>query len=131
MNYVWVFLGGGLGSLLRFLVSGLVDQRIGETFPWGTLAVNVSGCFLIGLLAAGLGPESRWLAPPAARTFLMIGLCGGYTTFSAFSLQTLAQVQGGEWQRAAVHVALSLVGCLLAVWAGHWVAASLSAMKGA
>src|SRR4029077_15959419 len=89
ISYIWVCCGGAIGSALRFWVSGLIAHRMGETFPLGTLVVNVSGSFVIGVLAAISIPEGRWMLSPAAREFLMIGICGGYTTFSSFSLQTL------------------------------------------
>lgn len=130
MNYLWVFVGGGLGSMARFALSGLVDRNIGESFPWGTMVVNVSGCFVIGFFATLTGPDGRWMASPSVRTFVSIGLCGGYTTFSSFSLQALAQMQNGEWGRAGAHVALSVILCLLGVWLGHLLAASLRTAKG-
>jgi CrcB protein len=131
MNYLWVFLGGGLGSILRYVLSGVVVRHVGETFPWGTLLVNVTGCFVIGLFATFTGADSRWMVAPSIRTFFMIGVCGGYTTFSAFSLQTLALAQEGEWLRAGANVVLSVVACLLGVWLGHLLAASFNSMKGA
>jgi CrcB protein len=119
-SYLWVCLGGALGSAARFWISGLVAQRIGQTFPFGTLAVNVTGSFLIGILAAMSVPEGRWMLSPSAREFLMIGVCGGYTTFSSFSLQTLALAQEGEWFRAGANSIASFVLCLVAVWLGHF-----------
>src|SRR5580765_319412 len=77
---LWIFVGGGLGSLARWGVSGLVANRVGETFPWGTIIVNITGCFVIGLFATATGPEGRWLAPVTLRQFFMVGICGGYTT---------------------------------------------------
>ena len=122
MNYVAVILGGGLGSGLRFLVSNLIAARFGETFPLGTLTVNVSGCFLIGFIATVSGTEGRWLFDNHARQFLMLGILGGYTTFSSFSLQTLMLVQDGEWLLAGLNVFLSLALCLVGVWLGHALA---------
>src|SRR5579884_2424595 len=89
MAYLWVAIGGALGSMARFWLGGVIAARMGETFPWGTLIVNITGSFLIGLFFAITEPGSRWLAPPNAKVFLMTGICGGYTTFSSFSLQTL------------------------------------------
>ncbi len=122
LSALWVFLGGGLGSLARWWVSGWIARTVGETFPWGTLAANVSGSLLIGVLATLTGPEGRWLAPVSMRQFLLLGVCGGYTTFSSFSLQTLTLVQDGEWFRAGANVVLSFVLCLTAVWIGHVLA---------
>ncbi|TAN38863.1 MAG: fluoride efflux transporter CrcB [Verrucomicrobia bacterium] len=130
MNYLWVFFGGGLGSILRYILSGVIVRHVGETFPWGTLLVNVSGSFIIGFFATYTGPDGRWFVGPSFRTFFMIGICGGYTTFSAFSLQTLAQLQDGEWFRAGANILLSVMLCLLGVWLGHLLAANLGAMKG-
>ena len=125
-NALWIFVGGGLGSLARWGASGLIANRIGETFPWGTLIVNVSGSFIIGLFATLTGPDGRWLAPATFRQFFMIGICGGYTTFSSFSLQTLALANDGQWFRAGANTVLSVVLCLLGVWLGHLLAASLN-----
>src|SRR5206468_3404759 len=118
MDYVWVGLGGGLGSLLRFWISGLVAERYAPTFPWNTLVVNVTGSFVIGVLAAVAAPEARAAATPAFRQFFMVGLCGGYTTFSSFSLQTLDLLRDREWLYAGGNVILSVLLCLIAVWVG-------------
>ena len=101
-GYLWIGLGSALGGMGRFWFSGWVAQRCGETFPWGTLLVNVSGSFLIGLLATWSTPEGRWFMPPRLSQFLMIGICGGYTTFSSFSLQTLNLVRGGQDRKSVV-----------------------------
>jgi len=120
MAYLWVALGGALGSAARFWFSGVVARNFGETFPWGTLLVNVSGCFVIGLFATLTGPDGRWLAPQWFRQqFFMLGLCGGYTTFSSFSLQTVTLLQDGEWLYGAANVILSVACCLVAVWLGY------------
>jgi fluoride exporter len=121
-NALWIFMGGGLGSLARWWFSGLIGSAPGQTFPWGTLTVNVSGSFLIGLFATVTGPGGRWLAPSSFREFFMWGICGGYTTFSSFSLQTLTLAQEGKWFYAGANIVLSVISCLLAVWLGHWFA---------
>src|SRR5882762_5402390 len=126
MNALWIFIGGGLGSLARWGVSGLIADKFGETFPWGTLVVNVTGSFIIGVFATVTGPEGRWLAPAAFRQFFMLGICGGYTTFSSFSLQTLTLAGDGEWFRAAANSVLSLVLCLVGVWLGHLLASAMN-----
>lgn len=126
-NALWIFVGGGLGTLARWGASGFVANRIGETFPWGTLLVNVSGSFIIGFFATVTGPEGRWLAGGTFRQFFMIGLCGGYTTFSSFSLQTLALAEEGQWFRAGINTVASVVLCLVAVWLGHMLAAGINA----
>jgi CrcB protein len=124
--YLWVGLGSALGGMARYLVSGVVAQAIGETFPFGTLVVNVAGSFVIGVFVALTGPDGRLLLDPHIRQFVAVGLCGGFTTFSSFSLQTLALVQDGEWALAALNVLASVVTCLLAVWAGWQFAQSLN-----
>lgn len=130
MSYLWVFIGGGLGSVARFACSGFIARQCGETFPWGTLLVNVSGSFLIGLFSTLTSPDGRWLVSASWRTFFMVGICGGYTTFSSFSLQTLTLAQEGQWFKAGANSVLSLVLCLLAVWLGHIVALNLNTLKG-
>lgn len=117
--YLWVGLGSALGGMGRHWLSGVAAQRFGETFPWGTLVVNVSGSFVIGLFAALTGPDGRWLVNPRFSTFFMAGLCGGYTTFSSFSLQTLNLAREGQWPYAAANAVVSLASCLVAVWLGH------------
>ena len=130
MNLLLAILGGGLGSGLRYLVSGAVAERFGESFPWGTLMANVTGSLAIGFFATLTGPDGRCLVAPGARVFFMIGICGGYTTFSSFSLQTLSLLRGGEWFRAGANAVLSFTLCMAAVWLGHVVAANLSSSKG-
>lgn len=129
-NAVLIFLGGGLGSLARWGVSGMVAERFGQTFPWGTLIVNVSGSFVIGIFATLTGPEGRVLAPASFRQFFMLGICGGYTTFSSFSIQTLNLAQDGEWFKAGMNAALSLGLCLFGVWLGHVSGVAINSMKG-
>lgn len=122
LNYLSIGLGSALGGMARYWFSGFVAGRFGETFPWGTLLVNVSGSFLIGLLAALFSPEGRGWVSANYRDFLMLGICGGYTTFSSFSLQTLNLLRDGDWLRAGFNVAASVLGCLAAVWLGYALA---------
>ena len=122
LTYVLVGLGGAIGTLARYLISGFVAERGGEIFPFGTLVVNVTGSFVIGLFATLTAPDGRWLVGPSFRQFFMIGVCGGYTTFSSFSLQTLTLAQQGEWFRAVANSIASFALCLLAVWLGHFCA---------
>ena len=131
MSSLWIGLGGGLGSMGRFLASNWIARHAGETFPWGTIAVNVTGSFVIGLFAALTSPDGRWLVAPVGRQFFMIGVLGGYTTFSSFSLQTLNLARDGDWLRASGNVLFSVVGCLVAVWLGHWAGSQFNSMKGA
>jgi CrcB protein len=125
-NALWIFVGGGLGSLARWGVSGWIATAAGETFPWGTIIVNITGCFVIGVFATVTGPEGRWLASPTFRQFFMLGICGGYTTFSSFSLQALTLAEDGQWFKAGANCVLSLVLCLLGTWLGHLIATSIN-----
>jgi len=131
MLYFWVMLGSALGGGARYWFSGLASDQFGETFPWGTLIVNVTGSFIIGFFSTLTGPDGRVFVGSEARQFVTIGLCGGYTTFSSFSLQTLALVRDGEMALAGANIGMSFVFCLLAVWLGHIAAASLNQLKGA
>jgi CrcB protein len=126
LNYLWVGAGGALGSMARFWASGFVARHFGETFPYGTLVVNVTGSFLVGFFAMLTAADGRWLVAPQFRTFFMVGVCGGYTTFSSFSLQTLNLVRDGDWIRAGANVVASFVLCMVAVWLGYIVAVSLN-----
>ena len=118
-------LGGALGTGARFWASGLIAERFGEVFPLGTLFVNVTGSFIIGFFAAFADPQGPVLVGPRVRQFVMIGICGGYTTFSSFSLQTLELARDGDWLRAGLNSVLSLICCLVAVWLGRIVALML------
>ena len=113
-----VAIGAALGGVARYGLSGLIARSFGETFPWGTLVVNVAGSFLIGMVAVVTGPDGRLLVGTAARQFMMVGVLGGFTTFSSFSLQTLTLIQDGEWLYAAGNVLSSVLFCLAAVWLG-------------
>jgi CrcB protein len=118
-EYTVIGAGGALGAMARFAVSGYVARRYGDTFPLGTILVNVTGCLLIGLIAASTNVEGRLMMGPLWRQFMMVGILGGYTTFSSFSLQTLNLAREGEWLYSALNAILSLILCLLAVWIGH------------
>ena len=122
LNYLIVIFGGALGTGARFWLSGVVAGRAGEFFPLGTLLVNVTGSFAIGIFAGISGAEGPFLIGPHLRYFFMIGLCGGYTTFSSFSLQTLDLLHDGDWSKATLNVVLSVAGCLFAVWLGKTTA---------
>jgi len=128
--YLWLGIGGGLGTIARYVANGIVSRHFGETFPLGTLLINVTGSFIIGFFATLTSPDGRWLVGPTFRTFFMIGLCGGYTTFSSFSLETLALARDGEWFKAGTNAMLSFALCLMAVWLGHFLAANINSTKG-
>jgi len=130
VTYLWIALGGALGSMARFGCSSLIANWFGQTFPLGTLVINVLGSFIIGFFATLTGPDGRMLVSGDFRQFVMVGICGGYTTFSSFSLQTLTLAQDGEFFRAGLNITASVVLCLLSVWLGYIAAAGLNAVKG-
>jgi CrcB protein len=120
----WIFIGSGLGGVFRYLVDGWVQRLVNGSFPLGTLAVNVTGCLLIGMLSAAL--SGRVLIREEYRIGLLIGLLGGFTTFSTFGLETFAFASDGQHVRAALNVVLSVALGLAAVWGGyrlaeHWL----------
>jgi len=128
-SYFWIAIGSAIGGIARYWCSGVAARLIGETFPWGTLIVNVIGSFIIGFFAILTGPEGRFMVPSVARQFVMIGLLGGYTTFSSFSLQTLNLATDREYLYAGLNILLSVALCLLAVWLGSILAAGLNTLK--
>jgi fluoride exporter len=113
-----VALGSAAGGMARYGVSGFVARRFGEVFPWGTLIVNISGCLIIGTMAGLVAQRGLLPGNAVTRELGMIGFCGGYTTFSSFSLQTLNLARDGEWPRALFNILGSTGLCLAAVWAG-------------
>jgi CrcB protein len=115
MILVLIAAGGAVGSVLRYLIGGMVQRTFHPDFPIGTFVVNVSGCLLIGVLAKFFLHSQTELPMRAA---LIVGFCGGFTTFSAFSLETLGLMQGGEWARALAYALLSCVVCVSATMAG-------------
>lgn len=119
MTYLLVAMGGALGSTLRYWLSILISNAVGQTFPWGTLVINVTGSFAIGLFGTLTAPDGRVFVPGEWRQFFMVGICGGYTTFSSFSLQTLTLANDGEWGWAGLNIGLSVALCLFGVWLGH------------
>lgn len=129
--YLWIALGGALGSVSRYWLNGVVSQRF-DTFPAGTLVINVLGSFVIGILGALTLAEGRMSSEGRAfaTQFLMIGLCGGFTTFSSFSLQTLNLLRDREWLYAGGNILLSVALCLIATWLGYLLGLALTATKG-
>ena len=129
--YLWVALGGALGSVSRFWLNGIISAKFGETFPFGTLIINITGSFLIGIFAALAIPEGRMDSQSRAfaTQFLMIGICGGYTTFSSFSLQTLNLLRDREWLYAGGNVILSVILCMIAVWLGYLIGSIFNSTK--
>jgi CrcB protein len=123
LTYFWVALGGAIGSMARLWLSVQVALWTGLTFPWGTILVNIIGSLVIGFVATLTGPNGRVVVPVQALAFVMVGLCGGFTTFSAFSLQTFELARDGRLLYAGANIMFSVVLCLTAVALGHWLAA--------
>ena len=111
--------------MARFWLAAFVAERLGPQFPWGTILINIVGSFVIGFFATFTGPGGRILASFNTRAFVMVGICGGFTTFSAFSLQTLDLARESRWLQAGGNIVLSVVACLLAVWVGHLLASAM------
>ena len=127
--YFWVGLGGAAGTIFRYWLGGIVSNYF-PTFPMGTLVINVTGSFLITFFGTLTDTGGRWHVPSTGRIFFMTGICGGYTTFSSFSLQTLNLARDGEWLYAGLNVLGSVALCLLAAWLGYVAAMFLNSMKG-
>lgn len=125
-SYISVILGSIVGAVARFLVSVLFVSQFGNGFPWGTLFVNVTGSFAIGYYAALTGPDGRLFVSVRQRLFVMVGICGGYTTFSSFSLETLRLVQSGNAPTALVYLLVSATTWITGVWLGHALAGRLN-----
>jgi len=121
---LWIALGGALGSVARYWITVLAAPY-SRDLPWGTVGINVAGSFLIGVFGTLTLQSGRYPAPDWLRLFVMVGICGGFTTFSSFSLQTLDLLRAGAWARALANVALSVLLCLAAVAAGHALAAGM------
>jgi fluoride exporter len=126
MTVLWVALGGALGSVARYALSGIAVRSLGAAFPYGTLFVNVTGSFAIGLLAALVAADGRPQLGADARAFLLVGVLGGFTTFSSFSLETLNLARSGALAPALLNVAGSVVLCLAAVYLGFATAGWLN-----
>ena len=107
MAYLWVALGGALGSMARYATGIYVGRWLGMAFPWGTLLINIVGSFLIGAFAESFA--LRWDASPSTRVFLVVGICGGYTTFSTFSLDIVTLLNRGETVLAGTYILASVV----------------------
>jgi CrcB protein len=114
---ILIGLAGLVGTLVRYWLSGVVARQYGETFPWGTMVVNLIGCFLAG--AIFYISEERFLLSPTLRTIILIGFLGGFTTFSSYGLQTFSLLRDGEFGLASLNIAASNVLGLLMVWTGY------------
>jgi fluoride exporter len=119
---LYLIVGGAIGTLARYLIS-VAALPISQSLPWGTIGINILGSFVIGFFGALTLAHGRFPVSEDTRLFVMVGLCGGFTTFSSFSLQTLDLLRGGAMTRAAANILLSIVLCIGAVAAGHLIAA--------
>jgi CrcB protein len=128
-SYVAIAIGSALGGVFRYFCSGVAARLFGEVFPWGTLIVNVVGSFIIGFFVTLTGPDGRLFVGTTTRQFVTLGFCGGYTTFSSFSLQTLNLINDREWLLAGANIGGSVILCMLAVVAGHMLAVAVNSMK--
>jgi CrcB protein len=126
MTYLWIALGSALGGVGRYAAGNWTAVWLGTGFPWGTLIVNVLGSFVIGVFAAASSHVGPVTLSDDARLFVTVGLCGGFTTFSAFSVQTLNLIQAGAWPAAALNVVGSVALCLTAVWLGALAAGAFA-----
>jgi fluoride exporter len=126
--YGYIATGSVIGGVARYLASLVI--QLGPGFPWATLFVNVTGSFIIGFYSALSGPDGRLFASTRQRQFVMTGICGGYTTFSTFSLETFRLLQAGMTQTAYTNIAVSIVTWFAAVWLGHALANRLNRLKG-
>ncbi len=124
-RFLVVCVGGFLGTGARYGLNGWVAHRFGETFPWGTLTVNVAGSFAVGLLYFTCGPDSPWIVSGTTRQFLLAGILGGFTTFSSFSIQTLNLLKDGELAAAGGNLIGSVVLGLVAAFAGDALARAI------
>jgi CrcB protein len=120
--YLWVALGSAIGGCVRYAMGREMLPQHSGSFPWSTVLINIIGSFIIGFFGTLTVTGSRWAVPESTRIFVMVGLCGGFTTFSSFSLQTFDLLRSGAWGKALLNVGLSVVLCLGAVAVGHWIA---------
>jgi len=125
VTFLYVMIGGALGSLARYLVS-LWALPVSRDLPWGTIGINIAGSFIIGFFGTLTLAQGRFPVSENMRLFVMVGVCGGFTTFSSFSLQTLDLLRGGAMVRAGVNIVLSVALCVAAVAMGHFLAAGLN-----
>ena len=130
VTYLWIAFGSALGGVSRYGCSRAIALWFGETFPWGTMSVNIIGSFVIGFFATLSGPDGRLIIAPDIRVFVMVGFCGGFTTFSSFTLATLDLLRNRDFTEAGANILLSVVLCMVAVWIGYLGAALINGVKG-
>ena len=119
MIYLLIGFGSALGGMMRYWCSIHITTFLGHNFPWDIIIINVIGSFVIGLAAAMSGPDSKWALDFETKQFLMVGICGGYTTFSSFSLQTMNLLHDGKMLQASGNIILSVIFCLISVKLGY------------
>jgi CrcB protein len=125
-NWIGVGAGAAAGGVARYAVAQWFGQKVAPGFPWGTLFINVTGSAFIGFFATFTGQEGRLLVAPQVRLLVMTGICGGYTTFSSFSLETLRLMQDRQYGAALANACGSVCLCLIGVWLGHLLATMLN-----
>ena len=121
-----IALGAAAGGVTRYACAGLLARFAGDTFPWGTLAVNILGSAVLGFFATLSAPEGRLLVPVSTRLMVTVGFCGGFTTYSTFSMETMALALDRQYLRAGLNLGGTVVLCLVGVWCGYWVATALN-----
>ncbi len=126
MAYLWVAIGGALGTVARFWFANWMAVVAGAEFPWGTLIINIVGSFVISFFGVLTGTAARFAVPYEARIFVTVGLCGGFTTFSSFSLQTVELIRTGQTGRAALYVGTSVIFCLASCALGVAAASAIA-----
>ena len=119
-NYIAIFIGGGVGSIVRYALSRWIYVLSNSTFPVGTLVVNIISCFILGIFL-GLVTD-KYLINPVIKTFVVVGFCGGFSTFSTFSYETLELMRLGQYFYALANILLSVVVCIVCTWGGIIVA---------
>jgi len=120
MNYIWIFIGGGLGSVARFEMGRQITKVTGTAFPFATIAINFISCLILGFLAGLL--TRKEMASPVAVLFIGMGFCGGFSTFSTFTAETMELLKAGNFVYAGANVIVSVAICLLSFWGGYVMA---------
>jgi len=121
-----IALGAAAGGVMRYACSGAMARIAGDTFPWGTLAVNILGSAALGFFAMLTAPEGRLLVPVSTRLMVTVGICGGFTTFSTFSMETMALALDRQYLKAGLNVGGTVIVCLAGVWCGYALASALN-----